>query len=68
MSRRHAAEKRDILPDPKFGDRLISKFMNNMMTDGKKSVAERIVYPRSPGREQAEAVPRSRCFTRRSTM
>ena len=44
MSRRHAAEKRDILPDPKFGDRLISKFMNNMMTDGKKSVAERIVY------------------------
>ncbi|MGG7643232.1 30S ribosomal protein S7 [Rhodovulum sp. YNF3179] len=44
MSRRHRAEKREILPDPKFGDRVISKFMNNMMVDGKKSVAERIVY------------------------
>jgi small subunit ribosomal protein S7 len=44
MSRRHRAEKREILPDPKFGDRVLSKFMNNMMTDGKKSVAERIVY------------------------
>ena len=44
MSRRHAAEKREILPDPKFGDRTISKFMNNLMIDGKKSVAERIVY------------------------
>ncbi|PKP84012.1 MAG: 30S ribosomal protein S7 [Alphaproteobacteria bacterium HGW-Alphaproteobacteria-2] len=44
MSRRHAAEKREVLPDPKFGDRVVSKFMNNLMTDGKKSVAERIVY------------------------
>jgi small subunit ribosomal protein S7 len=44
MSRRHAAEKRDILPDPKFGDRVLSKFMNNLMKDGKKSVAEGIVY------------------------
>jgi len=44
MSRRHAAEKREILPDPKFGDRVLSKFMNNLMTDGKKSVAESIVY------------------------
>ncbi len=44
MSRRHAAEKREILPDPKFGDRVLSKFMNNLMIDGKKSVAERIVY------------------------
>ena len=44
MSRRHAAEKREILPDPKFGDRVISKFMNNLMIDGKKSVAESIVY------------------------
>jgi small subunit ribosomal protein S7 len=44
MSRRHAAEKREVLPDAKFGDRVVSKFMNNLMVDGKKSVAERIVY------------------------
>ena len=44
MSRRHRAEKREILPDPKFGDRVVSKFMNNLMYDGKKSVAESIVY------------------------
>ena len=44
MSRRHAAEKRDILPDAKYGDRILSKFMNNLMVDGKKSLAERIVY------------------------
>ena len=44
MSRRHAAEKRQILPDAKFGDKVLSKFMNNLMIDGKESVAERIVY------------------------
>lgn len=44
MSRRHRAEKREILPDPKFGDRDLTKFMNYLMLDGKKSVAERIVY------------------------
>jgi len=44
MSRRHRAEKREILPDPKFGDLVLSKFMNNIMLDGKKSVAENIVY------------------------
>ena len=44
MSRRHRAEKREINPDPKFGDRIVSKFMNNLMLDGKKSVAESIVY------------------------
>ncbi len=44
MSRRRRAEKRDVLPDPKYGDRIVSKFMNNVMRDGKKSVAERIVY------------------------
>ena len=44
MSRRHAAEKREILPDAKFGDRVLTKFMNNLMVDGKKSVAENIVY------------------------
>ena len=44
MSRRHAAEKRQILPDPKFGDITLNKFMNNLMLDGKKAAAERIVY------------------------
>ena len=44
MSRRHRAEKREILPDPKFGDRVVTKFMNNLMRDGKKSAAERILY------------------------
>ncbi len=44
MSRRHRAEKREILPDPKFGDLVLSKFINNLMLDGKKSAAESIVY------------------------
>ncbi|MGB8589317.1 MAG: 30S ribosomal protein S7 [Pseudolabrys sp.] len=44
MYRRHAAEKRDIIPDPKFGNVVVSKFMNAIMYDGKKSVAEGIVY------------------------
>ena len=44
MSRRRRPEKRVILPDPKFGDLVLSKFMNNIMLDGKKSVAESIVY------------------------
>ena len=44
MSRRRRPEKREILPDPKFGDVVLSKFMNNLMYDGKKSAAERIVY------------------------
>ena len=44
MSRRHAAEKREVLPDAKYGDRVLTKFMNNLMIDGKKSVAEKIVY------------------------
>lgn len=44
MSRRHAAEKREILPDAKYGDKVLTKFMNNLMLDGKKSVAESIVY------------------------
>ena len=44
MSRRHRAEKREVLPDPKFGDVVLTKFMNAIMLDGKKSVAERIVY------------------------
>jgi small subunit ribosomal protein S7 len=44
MSRRHRAEKREVLPDPKFGDMVVSKFMNSIMYAGKKSVAETIVY------------------------
>ncbi|HEX6956869.1 MAG TPA: 30S ribosomal protein S7 [Ferrovibrio sp.] len=44
MSRRHAAEKREILPDPKFGDVVLTKFMNMLMYEGKKSVAEAIIY------------------------
>ena len=44
MSRRRRPEKRIILPDPKYGDQVLSKFMNNLMLDGKKSVAESIVY------------------------
>jgi small subunit ribosomal protein S7 len=44
MSRRRAAVKREVLPDPKFGDPVVTKFMNCLMHEGKKSVAERIVY------------------------
>ena len=44
MSRRHRAEKREIIPDPKFGDIVLSKFMNSVMYAGKKSTAESIVY------------------------
>ena len=44
MSRRRAAEKREVLPDPKFEDLVITKFVNSLMYDGKKSVAEHIVY------------------------
>ncbi|MGO4569915.1 30S ribosomal protein S7 [Rhizobium sp. 2YAF20] len=44
MSRRHKAEKREINPDPKFGDLVVTKFMNAIMLHGKKSVAENIVY------------------------
>jgi small subunit ribosomal protein S7 len=44
MSRRHSAEKREINPDPKFGDLIVTKFMNAVMHHGKKSIAETIVY------------------------
>jgi small subunit ribosomal protein S7 len=44
MSRRHKAEKREVNPDPKFGEIVITKFMNAVMKEGKKSAAERIVY------------------------
>ena len=44
MSRRHAADKREVLPDAKFGDLVVAKFINSLMYAGKKSVAEGIVY------------------------
>ena len=44
MSRRRRAEKREVLPDPKFGDLIVTKFMNGIMYEGKKAVAESIVY------------------------
>ena len=44
MSRRHSAEKREIIPDAKYGDVVVAKFMSTIMYEGKKSTAERIVY------------------------
>lgn len=44
MSRRHSAEKRNVLPDAKYGNKVVAKFINNVMEDGKKAVAEKIVY------------------------
>ncbi|MBN4016605.1 30S ribosomal protein S7 [Rhodospirillaceae bacterium AH-315-P19] len=44
MSRRHAAEHREILPDAKYGDQVVMKFINSLMRAGKKSIAEAIVY------------------------
>jgi len=44
MARRRSAQKREILPDPKYHDKLVTKFINNMMLDGKKSLAEKIFY------------------------
>jgi small subunit ribosomal protein S7 len=44
MSRRHAAQKREVLPDPKFGDPVVTKFTNGLMRQGRKSVAERALY------------------------
>jgi small subunit ribosomal protein S7 len=60
MSRRHRAEKREINPDPKYGDLILTKFMNAVMRQGKKSVAERIVYSaldRMENRAKQEPVP-----------
>jgi small subunit ribosomal protein S7 len=59
MSRRRRAEKREVLPDAKYGDRVLTKFMNCLMYDGKKSVAEAIVYgalERVEGRAKADPV------------
>jgi small subunit ribosomal protein S7 len=54
MSRRHRAEKREIIPDAKYGDMVLTKFMNSLMFEGKKSAAERIVYG-ALGRIEAKA-------------
>ena len=59
MSRRRRAEKREVLPDAKYGDRVLTKFMNCLMLDGKKSVAEQIVYgalERVEGRAKVDPV------------
>ena len=47
MSRRHSAVKRIVLPDAKYNDKVVAKFINNVMEDGKKAVAEKIVIPLS---------------------
>ena len=44
MARRRSAQKREILPDPKYHDKLVTTFINNLMLDGKKSLAEKIFY------------------------
>jgi small subunit ribosomal protein S7 len=44
MSRRHRAEKRQVIPDAKYGDEVLTKFMNSLMLHGKKSTAETILY------------------------
>ena len=68
MSRRRRPEKRVILPDPKFGDLVLSKFMNSVMLDGKKSVAESIVYTALENVEHVSRRTRSRSSMTRSTM
>ncbi|RCL02861.1 MAG: small subunit ribosomal protein S7 [Candidatus Tokpelaia sp. JSC161] len=64
MSRRHRSEKRVINPDPKFGDLVVMKFMNAIMLDGKKSVAERIVYGALSMIERREKSESISCFHR----
>ena len=67
MSRRHSAEKREIIPDAKFGDLVVAKFMNTIMYEGKKSVAEAIVYGALEGIEGKVKSPiRWRSSARRS--
>ena len=55
MSRRKAAPKRKILPDPKFGNLKVAKFMNQIMKNGKKSVAENIIYGAFDGSESKKS-------------
>ena len=44
MSRRHKAQKRELIPDPRFGDAILAKFINSLMKNGKKTIAERVLY------------------------
>lgn len=62
MSRRRAAEKREILPDAKYGDKVITKFMNSLMLDGKKSLAEGIFYGALSGAHQKAGKPEIELF------
>jgi small subunit ribosomal protein S7 len=66
MPRRREVPKRDILPDPKFGSVELSKFVNVLMSAGKKSVAERIVYGAFEQIKTRAARIRLRCLLRRS--
>lgn len=68
MSRRHSAEKRPVLPDPKFGDPVISKFTAALMKHGKKSAAEKIIYGAFDIMEKRAATTPLRCSMKRSIM
>ena len=61
MSRRHSAERREINPDPKYGNLVVSKFMNSIMRAGKKSVAERPAaihsHPAGAGKSETDSFP-----------
>src|SRR5689334_7170729 len=63
MSRRHAAVKRVIFPDMRYGSVLLSKFINNIMKDGKKAVAEKIVYGALDGVEEKHKVDAYEAFS-----
>ena len=67
MSRRHRAEKREITPDPKYKNEVVTKFMNSIMYEGKKSVAEAIVYGAFDISRPRPSRTRSPCSARRST-
>ena len=60
MARRRRPEKREILPDPVYGDQVLSKFMNSVMLDGKKAVAEGIVYSALDTVEQRAKKPKAK--------
>ena len=71
MPRRREVPKREILPDPKFGNVELSKFMNVIMEGGKKAIAERIIYgaleqieKKNPGKDPVEAFTMAISFTR----
>lgn len=62
MSRRHRAVKREVIPDAKFGDLVLAKFMNSLMYDGKKSAAENIIYGAFDQMEKKASVDPLRTF------